>query len=93
MKRTVLLILAGLLVWAPGRTAFTQDSPEERITLTLEKSISLALSQNPSYLASQERVSAAQSRVLVGESGDEVRRRVRLRHGVQPPQRGEPDPL
>ncbi|OGD20964.1 MAG: hypothetical protein A2W03_07590 [Candidatus Aminicenantes bacterium RBG_16_63_16] len=63
MKRTVLVILAGWLVWAPGRVAVAQDNPEEKVTLTLEKSISLALSQNPSYLASQERVSAAQSRV------------------------------
>jgi outer membrane protein len=63
MKRTALAILAWLLIWGPGRVAFAQDSPEEKITLTLEKSISLALSQNPGYLASQERVSAAQSRV------------------------------
>jgi len=63
MKKTALAILAWLLVWAPGRMTFAQDSPEEKITLTLEKSISLALSQNPSYLASQERVGAAQSRV------------------------------
>ena len=63
MKRTALTILAWLLVWAPGRPGFAQDAPPEKITLTLEKSISLALSQNPSYLASQERVGAAASRV------------------------------
>jgi len=63
MKKTALAILAWLVLWAPGRMTLAQDNPEEKITLTLEKSISLALSQNPSYLASQERVSAAQSRV------------------------------
>jgi outer membrane protein len=63
MKRTALAILVLLLVWAPGRPAFAQDTPQEKITLTLEKSIGLALSQNPTYLASQERVDAAQSRV------------------------------
>ena len=63
MKRTALAILACLLFWPPGRPAFAQDKPEEKITLTLESSISLALSQNPTYLASQERVDAAQSRV------------------------------
>ena len=63
MKNTALTILVGFLVWAPGSTALAQESPAERITLTLEKSIDLALTQNPSYLASQERVDAAQSRV------------------------------
>ncbi len=63
MKHTALTILVGFLVWAPGSTALAQESPAEKITLTLEKSIDLALSQNPSYLASQERVDAAQSRV------------------------------
>ena len=63
MKRTPLAILALLLALAPGRQAFAQDSPQEKVMLTLESSISLALSQNPTYLASQERVDAAQSRV------------------------------
>lgn len=49
----VLLLIAG------GVTAFGQ----EKMTLTLEKSIRLALSQNPYYLASQERVEGAQSRL------------------------------
>lgn len=63
MKRAAVVMLAWLVVWTPGRTALAQDNFGEKITLTLEKSISLALSQNPSYLASQERVNAAQSRV------------------------------
>ncbi len=63
MNRTALVILTCFLAWAPGRTAAAQDNPEEKLVLTLEKSIDLALSQNPSYLASQERVNAASSRV------------------------------
>jgi outer membrane protein len=63
MKHTALMILACLFVWAPGPTAFAQDSPAEKLTLTLDKSIDLALSRNPSYLATQERVTAAESRV------------------------------
>jgi outer membrane protein TolC len=63
MKRIALAILTWLLVWVPGRTAPVQANPEAKLTLSLEKCISLALSQNPAYLASQERVGAAQSRV------------------------------
>ncbi len=63
MKRTAPAILAAALVLGPGPAALAQDKPEERLTLTLEKSIELALAQNPAYLASQERVAAAQSRV------------------------------
>lgn len=48
-----------LLLTAGQVTAFGQ----EKMTLTLEKSIRLALSQNPYYLASQERVEGAQSRL------------------------------
>jgi outer membrane protein TolC len=36
---------------------------QEKITQTLEKCLDLALSQNPFYLASQERIDAAQARV------------------------------
>jgi len=49
-----LLILLGSSLAAPA---------QEKITLTLEKCIDLALSQNPFYLASQERTDAAQARV------------------------------
>jgi len=59
MKKCAALMLSLLLLLAGGRTAPAQ----EKITLTLEKCIGLALSQNPFYLASQERVDAAQSRV------------------------------
>jgi outer membrane protein len=50
----VLLIILGSSPAAPA---------QEKITLTLEKCIDLALSQNPFYLASQERTDAAQARV------------------------------
>ncbi|HUU37854.1 MAG TPA: TolC family protein [Candidatus Desulfaltia sp.] len=59
MKRNVLPILALWLLLGSGQAATAQ----EKITLTLEKSIDLALSQNPFYLASQERVDAAQAKV------------------------------
>jgi len=58
MKRQVAFSLVLWLV-AAGPLAFAQ----EKMTLTLEKSINLALSQNPYYLASQERVEGAQSRL------------------------------
>jgi outer membrane protein len=51
----VLVVLLGL--------ATAVQAQEEKIILTLDKSIELALSQNPFYLASQERVEAASSRV------------------------------
>jgi outer membrane protein len=59
MKRNMLSILALWLLLGSGQAATAQ----EKITLTLEKSIDLALSQNPFYLASQQRVDAAQAQV------------------------------
>lgn len=63
MKKIGVSVLALLfiLILGSATAAFSQD--KEKITLTLEKSISLALSQNPYYLASQERVDAAQAKV------------------------------
>jgi outer membrane protein TolC len=46
-------------------TSFSQ----ERISLTLDKSVRLALSQNPYHLASEERVDAASSRVREAAAG------------------------
>ncbi len=43
--------------------------PQEKIALTVEDSIRLALAQNPSHLASQERVEAAQSVVREAVAG------------------------
>jgi outer membrane protein len=59
MKRNMLSILALWLLLGSAQAATAQ----EKITLTLEKSIDLALSQNPYYLASQQRVDAAQAQV------------------------------
>lgn len=58
MKRFTLTLLALGLLLGSGPAA-----AQEKIRLTLEKSIDLALSQNPFYLASQERVDAAQAQV------------------------------
>jgi outer membrane protein TolC len=63
VNKTSLSLLACLVLGLTSPTAFSQDKPREKVTLTLEKSISLALSQNPLYLASQERVDGAQARV------------------------------
>lgn len=48
-----------LIFLAAGALTF----PQEKLALTLEDSIRLALSQNPFYLASQEKVDAAQSMI------------------------------
>ncbi|OGD12145.1 MAG: hypothetical protein A2Y86_02155 [Candidatus Aminicenantes bacterium RBG_13_62_12] len=60
MKRTGIWVAALLILLAGGLPAALA---QEKITLTLEKCLDLALSQNPFYLASQERVDAAQARV------------------------------
>jgi len=59
MKRASCFVAALLIILGTGPTAPAQ----EKITLTLEKCLDLALSQNPFYLASQERIDAAQARV------------------------------
>jgi outer membrane protein len=59
MKKASALAAALLIILGSGRAVLAQ----EKITLTLEKCIDLALSQNPFYLASQERTDAAQARV------------------------------
>ena len=59
MRKIGSFCLTLLLIASTGNTAFSQ----EKVTLTLDKSISLALDQNPFYLASQQRVDAARSQV------------------------------
>ena len=59
MKRTGVGV-AALLIFLAGLSA---ARAQEKLTLTLEKCLDLALSQNPFYLASQERIDAAQARV------------------------------
>jgi len=57
-KAGKILLILSLLV-ASGKFSF----PQEKITLTLEECINLALSQNPYHLAVEERVEAAKSQV------------------------------
>ncbi|MBN2409897.1 MAG: TolC family protein [Candidatus Aminicenantes bacterium] len=59
MKRKVLPLLALGLMLGCGQAPFAQETT----VLTLEKSIDLALAQNPFYLASRERVDAAEAKV------------------------------
>ncbi|UCC40450.1 MAG: TolC family protein [Candidatus Aminicenantes bacterium] len=59
MKKAKSIILVLLMCLIVGRFSFSQ----ERMTLTLEDTISLALSQNPYHLASGERVVAAKAMV------------------------------
>jgi outer membrane protein len=54
--KTLLIIC---LILVAGRFSF----PQEKMTLTLEKCVQLALSQNPYHLATEERVEAARSQV------------------------------
>ncbi|MGD8535573.1 MAG: TolC family protein [Candidatus Aminicenantes bacterium] len=61
--RTILLVVL-LILWAV-RFSF----PQEKITLTLEESIRLALSQNPYHLAAEERVETARAQVREAAAG------------------------
>lgn len=54
-----------VLVLSLVSTAFSQ----EKLTLTLQESIELALSQNPSYLAAEERVQGAESKIREAMAG------------------------
>jgi outer membrane protein TolC len=62
-KGKILLIFIVLLSLV--HTSFSQ----ERITLTLDKSVRLAVTQNPYHLATEERVDAAYSRLREATSG------------------------
>lgn len=62
-RRTLLLCVA--LVFTASLFAFSQ----EKMTLTLEESIQLALSQNPAHLASEERVEGAKSMIKEATAG------------------------
>lgn len=59
MKKAEKIILIIFMVFFAGIFSFSQ----EKLTLTLEESLRLALSQNPYQLAAEERVEAAKSRV------------------------------
>jgi len=59
MKKLIAAFLSLLLFAALG----TEARAQEKLVLTLDKSISLALSENPNYLATQQGVDAAQAQV------------------------------
>jgi len=62
MKKAGALFLAAVLVFGPSAVAFSQ----EKLTLTLEDSIKLALEQNPFYLA--EKAKEDQASYMVREA-------------------------
>ena len=65
MRKAGYFLLWVIIFLAPGRLFFAQD----KVVLTLEKSIELALSQNPYHLASEERVDAAEQYVREAVAG------------------------
>jgi outer membrane protein TolC len=65
MKKTKIILLLILLIVYAVKFSF----PQEELTLTLEKSIQLALSQNPYHLAAGERVETARARIREAVAG------------------------
>ncbi len=65
MKKTGKLLLNAVLILTASLFAFSQ----EKMTLTLEECIQFALSQNPSHLASEERVEGARSMIKEASAG------------------------
>lgn len=65
MKKTGKLLLNTVLILTASLFAFSQ----EKMTLTLEECIQFALSQNPSHLASEERVEGARSMIREASAG------------------------
>ena len=65
MKKTGKIFLIIWLLFSVGNFSFSQ----EEMTLTLEDSIHLALSQNPYHLAAGERVKAAKSKIREAAAG------------------------
>ncbi len=65
MKKTKVILLLIPLIVCAVKFSF----PQEELTLTLEKSIQLALSQNPYHLAAGERVETARARIREAVAG------------------------
>lgn len=65
MRKTSYFLLVMILFLALGCLSFAQD----KVVLTLEKSIELALTQNPYHLATEERVDAAEQQVRTAAAG------------------------
>jgi outer membrane protein len=67
MKRsTLLLVLAGLVTWGPGRAAWA--TPQSTDKLTIEEATSLALANNPQVKEARQELATAQARVGVAKS-------------------------
>jgi outer membrane protein TolC len=65
MKNTKTILLVILLIFCTAKFSF----PQEKLTLTLEKSIRLALSQNPYHLAAGERLETARAQLREAVAG------------------------
>ena len=65
MRKAGIVFLATVLLLGGDKLIFSQ----EKLILTLEKSIDLALSQNPYHLATEQRIDAAYSKVREAASG------------------------
>ncbi len=65
MRKTRNFLLVMILFLVLGCLSFAQD----KVVLTLEKSIELALTQNPYHLATEERVDAAEQQVRAAAAG------------------------
>jgi len=65
MRKKGFILLGLIVLLAPGRLCFAQD----KVILTLEKSIELALTQNPYHLATEERVDSAEQQVREAAAG------------------------
>jgi outer membrane protein TolC len=65
MKNTKTILLVFMLIFCAAKFSFAQET----MTLTLEKSISLALSQNPYHLAAEERLVAARAQLREAVAG------------------------
>lgn len=66
IRRTALVILAGLFTWGSGRPGFaTPDGGEKR---TIEQAVTMALANNPQVREAREELATAQSRVGAAKS-------------------------
>ncbi len=65
MNNTKTILLVIMLIFCAVKFSF----PQEKLTLTLEKSIRLALSQNPYHLAAEERLETARAKLREAFAG------------------------
>jgi len=65
MKNTKTILLVIMLIFCTVKFSF----PQEKLTLTLEESIRLALSQNPYHLAAEERLETARAKLREAFAG------------------------